>query len=231
MGFLRIPTQPVKRLQGDPRWANASPFASYAPVVVLSLLFLSIIQIILGAIWMSKLDNLNFPLILQPLVVPCLSFFNTVPSAQLHLYSRANSPMTALVLSTILCLLYLVSALLNLAVCSPSTASIPSLCAAGTVHKKNAPPGTKDESGPKISSAYWDATVALWLLSAVGYGIAVAMAGTVRVRIKGRERDGRRQGKSRQIVAAEVELEGMTPEEVERRNAKAREKWRRIQAG
>jgi hypothetical protein len=79
--------------------------------------------------------------------------------------------------------------------------------------------------------AYWDATVALWLLSAVGYGVAAAMAGTVLVRIRARTREGERVGKSRHVVAAEVEMEGMTAEEVEERNRKARERWAKLSAG
>jgi ABC-type transport system involved in multi-copper enzyme maturation permease subunit len=40
---------------GDPRWVSASPhFATYAPLVVLSLLVLSVIQIALGTVWVSK---------------------------------------------------------------------------------------------------------------------------------------------------------------------------------
>jgi hypothetical protein len=42
---------------GDPLWVSASPhFAKYAPLVVLSLLVLSIIQIALGTVWVSKLQ-------------------------------------------------------------------------------------------------------------------------------------------------------------------------------
>ena len=55
--MLQLPPQPIKRLQGDPRWAAASPFASYAPVVVLTLLVLSIVQIVLGAIWVASLQG------------------------------------------------------------------------------------------------------------------------------------------------------------------------------
>ena len=41
---------------GDPRWVSASPhFATYAPLVVLSLLVLSVIQIALGTVWVSKM--------------------------------------------------------------------------------------------------------------------------------------------------------------------------------
>lgn len=174
------------------------------------------------------------PLILQPLVLPCLSFFNTVPSAQLHLYSRANSPLTALCLSIILCLLYLASALLNLAVCTPSTSTLPALCAAGTVYKSSSPSSSqrkKDTSGPHISPGYWDVTIALWLLSAVGYGIAVCMAATVHFRMRKRVAAGERMGKNRAVVAAEVEMEGMTAEQVEERNRKARERWAKLSAG
>jgi len=40
---------------GDPRWVSASPhFATYAPLVVLSLLVLSVIQVALGTVWVSK---------------------------------------------------------------------------------------------------------------------------------------------------------------------------------
>jgi hypothetical protein len=43
---------------GDPRWISASPhFATYAPLVVLSLLVLSIIQVALGAVWISALQR------------------------------------------------------------------------------------------------------------------------------------------------------------------------------
>jgi hypothetical protein len=43
---------------GDPRWISASPhFATYAPLVVVSLLVLSIIQEALGAVWVSTLQG------------------------------------------------------------------------------------------------------------------------------------------------------------------------------
>jgi hypothetical protein len=42
---------------GDPRWVSASPrFATYAPLVVLSLLVLSIIQITLGTVWVANMQ-------------------------------------------------------------------------------------------------------------------------------------------------------------------------------
>ena len=55
MAILSV--QPIKWLQGDPRWAAASPLASYAPIVVLTLLVLCIIQIVLGAIWVASLQG------------------------------------------------------------------------------------------------------------------------------------------------------------------------------
>lgn len=44
-------------IHGDPRWANASRYTGYAPVIVLSLLVLSIIQIAVGAIWVDELES------------------------------------------------------------------------------------------------------------------------------------------------------------------------------
>ena len=42
--------------KGDPRWAAASKWTAYAPRIVISLFVLSIIQIILGAVWVVQLN-------------------------------------------------------------------------------------------------------------------------------------------------------------------------------
>jgi hypothetical protein len=43
---------------GDPRWISASPhFATYAPLVVLSLLVLAIIQVALGIVWVAAMQD------------------------------------------------------------------------------------------------------------------------------------------------------------------------------
>ena len=44
-------------IKGDPRWASASRYTVYAPLVVLSLFFLSIIQIVIGAVWVVDLQT------------------------------------------------------------------------------------------------------------------------------------------------------------------------------
>lgn len=63
MGFLRrvremrIPPQPVRWLHGDPRWSEISSFASWAPAVVITLFTLCLIQIALGALWISRIEG------------------------------------------------------------------------------------------------------------------------------------------------------------------------------
>jgi hypothetical protein len=54
---MKIPRQPIKALQGDPRWSLLSPFASYAPVVVLSLFVICMVQIALGAYWIASMPG------------------------------------------------------------------------------------------------------------------------------------------------------------------------------
>ena len=52
------PAQRTLSTLGDPRWISASPhFATYAPLVMLSLLVLSIIQVALGAVWVSAIKG------------------------------------------------------------------------------------------------------------------------------------------------------------------------------
>ena len=42
---------------GDPRWAKASRFTLYGPVVVVVVLLLSIAEISFGSIWLVQLQN------------------------------------------------------------------------------------------------------------------------------------------------------------------------------
>lgn len=161
------------------------------------------------------IDDAISALVLQPLVLPCLSLFNTVPSAHLHLYSRTNNPKLAIWFSGIMCVLYFASAVIDLAACSGSSHSLQSEC----------PHTSSNATGPNISQNMWDANIGLWLVSAVGYGLLVAMAGKVWLHMRGRNQEAKARGQ--RPVDLEVEL--MTPEEIERRNQKAAERWRRIQ--
>jgi hypothetical protein len=42
---------------GDPRWYAASRFTRYAPIVVLWIFVLSVIQTVIGAIWIVQLGE------------------------------------------------------------------------------------------------------------------------------------------------------------------------------
>jgi hypothetical protein len=44
-------------ITGDPRWAGASRWTRYAPLVVLWIFVLSIIQTIIGAVWVVQLQS------------------------------------------------------------------------------------------------------------------------------------------------------------------------------
>lgn len=46
-------------LKGDSRWAGASRVTGYAPVVVCVLLGLSVVQVSLGAVWLSCLEDVS----------------------------------------------------------------------------------------------------------------------------------------------------------------------------
>lgn len=61
-------------IKGDSRWAGASRVTGYAPVVVLVLLVLSIIQVSLGAVWLSSLESVS------GFVVPTIPFISNLLS-------------------------------------------------------------------------------------------------------------------------------------------------------
>ena len=112
--------------------------------------------------------------------------------------------------STPLALLYLASAIISLVACSTGTASFQR-----TVCPVNFP----GNGGP--SRGIWDAVVALWLCSAAGYGVHVAMAWHVR------------RGWKKRIAAAggdanAAELVLIDPETKARLEQEARDRWRRI---
>ena len=131
--------------------------------------------------------------VLQPLVVPCLALFNTVPSAHLHLYSHTNNPRIALPLSLLMALAYLVAPVFALAECgtsdatAPATPSLAAQCPrAQNNHRAAAAAAASSSStrrlrnkGSAIPRAYWNACVALWLISAAGYALLVLMAARV----------------------------------------------------
>ncbi|KAF2662230.1 hypothetical protein K491DRAFT_283865 [Lophiostoma macrostomum CBS 122681] len=183
---MKIRPQPIARLAGDSRWAYISPLASYAPCVMLSLLVLSILQICLGAVWISRLEgDLSFPLVLQPLVLPCLSFFNTIPSLHLHLFTRTNNPLLALWFSSILAILYLAASLIDIVACSSSSSS----SASSTSSLRAECPHTDPSgTGPRISQTFWNACVGLWMVSFAGYAIVAWMAFRVYLGFRAKER-------------------------------------------
>ncbi|KAF2266587.1 hypothetical protein CC78DRAFT_566670 [Lojkania enalia] len=227
---MKIPPQPIAALRGDPRWTRISPFASYAPVITLSLTALCVIQICLGAVWLSRLDSdLQFVLVLQPLVLPCLSLFNTIPSLHLHLYSRTNNPLLASIFSAIYALLYLASALLDLIACSPSPplSSLRSEC-----------PRNGATKGPDVSQDFWNANIGLWFVSFVGYVLLACIGWVVYRAFRRLERVGgvaerddgvirtRGIGEGRRVRDWEEEM--LTEEQREARIKEAEERWRRV---
>ena len=142
--------------------------------------------------------------ILQPILLPGLSFFNALPSLHLHLLVRSNPPTLALWFSTSFAILYLTSSLLLVISCT-STSVSQSLrqteCAVGTA------------SGPSIgiSKGAWGAFVAFNFLSTVMYLCHAGMAFYVKRVMKQKMESG----------ILEVE----DPEKVEARKQKARDLW------
>ncbi|KAK4944260.1 hypothetical protein LTR10_016373 [Elasticomyces elasticus] len=194
--------------EGDTRWSRTARWTAHAPWFVLVIGILSMIEIALGATWIASLKtNLNFGQVIQPLIVPGLSFFNAIPSLHLHVLARVNSPTLALWFSTILSVLMFASAVVFLGSC------VGNHDPHGSLARNECPSGTGGNGG------VWDAMVALQLVSAVLYGLVAAMAWRVRRAI--RAKDDR--------IAQGVEM--VSQEEKERRESEARERWRYLQAG
>ena len=210
--------------KGDPRWAGASRFTLYGPAVVCVILFLSIAEIAFGSVWLVQLNSnmsvyvvsndqarqtdrllmcLGSPKIIQTLLIPGCSFFNAIPSLHLHYLLRSNPPKLAICFSSIFAVVYLVSSLLILASCTSASPL--------SLRKTECPVGTPGLEAPGVSRGIWAALGVAGLLSTLCYGIHGSMAYYVKRVLDQRKRDG--------VVPAE------DPEEIEARNAKARELW------
>ena len=145
--------------------------------------------------------------VIQPLIVPGLSFFNAIPSLHLHVLARVNPPTLALWFSGILSVIMFVSAIFFLGSCVGNDNWY------GNLARNECPSGTGGLAG------VWDAMVALQLVSAVLYGLMAAMAWRVRRALHAKD----------ERIAAGMEM--VSQEEKERRESEARERWRYLQAG
>jgi len=192
--------------KGDPRWANASNWTIRAPAVVLVLFFLSVAEVAFGSTWLVQMNHITVPKIIQTLLIPGLSFFNTLPSLHAHLLIRRNPPKLAIWFSSSFVIMMLLSPVLMLASCINSPSAGPALrqaeCYAGT-------PGTGGDSG--VAKSIWALMVASSLLSALGYAVHLAMA----IKVYRVEKWKKDQGV----------VEPVDPDEEERRKARARELW------
>ncbi|EXJ87829.1 hypothetical protein A1O1_04756 [Capronia coronata CBS 617.96] len=196
--------------EGDRRWARAANWTGYAPWLVLMMAILSMIEIALGAVWISSMTReLNFAQVIQPLIVPGLCFFNTIPSLHLHVLARANPPRLALWFSATLSVVLFASALIFFGACVDN--SDPR--GGGPLQRNECPAGTGGRAD------IWDAMVALQLVSALMYAAVAAMAWKVNRVLEARD----------ERIAAGVEL--VSQEEKERRESEARERWRYLSAG
>ena len=217
--------------RGDPRWADSHKLIVYAPWVVFVLFILSIAEIAFGSTWLVQLNHITLydcpiktsveeidwqklmliyssPKIIQTLLIPGLSFFNTLPSLHAHLLLRRNPPLLAIWFSSIFTVMMAISPILMLASCVNSPSAGPALrqaeCYRGT-------PGKGGDSGVHLS--IWALYVATTLLSAFLYAVHLGMAVYVRRNLKAK--------------AASGADDAIDLEEEERRRAKARELWKK----
>ena len=147
-------------------------------------------------------------MIIQTLLIPGCSFFNTIPSIHLHMLLRNNPPLMAMIMSAIFAILYLASVLFMIGVCAPSPGSVP-----GGLRRAQCWQG--NDGGPKkgVSKAIWDCMAVFQLFSVVGYIVHGVMAAKVRSVQRARRARG--------------EVEAVDPDEEERRKQRARELWAR----
>jgi hypothetical protein len=138
---------------------------------------------------------------LQPVILPSLSFFNAIPSAQLHIIARSNKPMMVICFSSPMALLYLASAIVSLVSCSTGTESF----------QRTECPVNYDFGGP--SQPLWNAVVALWLCSAVGYALHVAMAWKVRRVLKKNVRNAGGDVNTAELVVVDPETKARMEQE------------------
>lgn len=145
-------------------------------------------------------------MIIQTLLIPGCSFFNTVPSLHLHMLLRNNPPRMAMIFSAIFATLYITSAILSLAVCEGSGSGIP-----GGLRRAECPQGTPGGPVKGVKKGVWDVMVAFQFLSFLGYVVHGTMAWKVYSVEKGKKDRG--------------EVEAVDPDEEEKRRVLARELW------
>ncbi|KAK5070796.1 hypothetical protein LTR64_007427 [Lithohypha guttulata] len=209
---------------GDPKWGLASPrFALHAPKVVLVLALLSIIEVVIGIVWIVNIQSLangwgslTFPQVIQPLVVPALSFFNTIPSLHLHILARSNQPLMALIFSTLLALTFLGSAIVFLPPCVGADRPVPAEALENPSVTISGYQRTECPSNDR--RGLWGIMVALQFVSFAGYAVHAAMAWAVWRGLKKRDRDIR----SGNLVEMVDEVEKA------RREEDARQRWREM---
>lgn len=144
------------------------------------------------------------PKIIQTLLIPGCSFFNTIPSLHLHLLIRQNPPKLAIWFSSLFAFVYLFSTLLMLGTC----ASAPS-APRGLAHSE-CPRGIRGGPTIGVDRNVWDVFQVMSLLSVVAYSVHAAMAIYVL-----------RDQKRKKALGLLIE----DPEVVAARRAKAREQW------
>jgi hypothetical protein len=128
----------------------------------------------------------------------------------------------AICFSSLMALLYLASAVVSLVACSSTSL--------GSFQRKECPFNVNYDhgfSGAGPSQGEWNAAVALWLCSAVGYGVHVAMAWQVRSVLRKRAKE-EAAGLGHGGDAVALESVTMDPETKARMEQEARDRWRSI---
>ena len=212
--------------KGDPKWHTSSPhFAAYAPPLVLILAILSIVEIVLGVVWITSIQSLGsgwgsltFAQVIQPLLVPALSFFNTIPSLHLHVLARSNQPLMAAIFSGLLALIFLGSAVAFLPPCVGSNVPLPASAFDNASNNVHISGYQRTECPSGNNRGIWGTIIALQFITFVGYTLHMAMA----LRVK-------TQHKKREIAIASGDLVEMVDEDAKRRREEdARERWREM---
>lgn len=217
-------------IYGDPKWTQHSPhFGRYAPPVVISLAVLCIIEVVLGVVWITGISSLGggwgaltFTQVIQPLVVPALSVFNTIPSLHLHVLARSNPPLLAIIFSTFFAVVYFGSAIVFLPPCvsGNAVANSSSFGAGnggnGQGQTTHIPGYQKTECPAGSHRGVWAAMVALQLLSSIGYAVHAAMAWRVDKGLK----------EHRKALASGDIVELVDEETKREREEEARRRWR-----
>lgn len=210
--------------KGDPKWHRTSPhFARYAPYVVLGLAVLSIVEVVLGVVWITGIQDLahgwgslTFAQVVQPLIVPGLSFFNTIPSLHLHVLARSNLPIMALIFSVLLALIFLGSAIVFLPPCVGGNSPLPAEAFEDPNVRISGYQRTECPSGSH--RGIWGAMIALQFVSFLGYSLHATMAWWVMHGLKRRDRD----------IASGDLVEMVDEDEKARREEEARRRWREM---